>query len=154
MTEETTTETTEEVEEVEAEADGPKQLRAALKREQAKSAALTTQLMETAYAEAKLDPTTGLGKAIAKEYKGDPTTEALLAFAKEEYDYELTATPENSQAPVIAQGQAQLDTMNASSVPVTPETELDALQTATAEGDWETAGRIKADQMKRIFQNR
>jgi len=65
-----------------------KQLTASLDREKK----YKTQLLDRAYEELKLDPTTGLGKAIAKEYEGEPTLDALAAYAKNEYEYEAPAS--------------------------------------------------------------
>ena len=148
MTDEPTTETVEEKPEV----DGPKQLREALKTEKARTAKLTKQLMGSAYAEAGLDPEKGLGKAIAKEYKGDPDSESLLAFAKEEYDYEKTATPDNPQAQTITTEQQKLDSVTSVSTPVVPLQETEALMKASQEGDLRTAGAIKAAQLRRQMQ--
>ena len=69
----------------EATESGPKQLRDALKRSQEENAELREILMQDAWAKVGLDPTQGLGKAIAKEYKGKPTAEALAEYAETEY---------------------------------------------------------------------
>jgi len=153
MTDETTTETTEVAEAVEEtpEVDGPKQLREALKRTNAENAELRAQLMESAYKEAKLDPSTGLGKAIAKEYKGDPTAESLLAFAEDEYDYVPVPTPDNIQAVDIVEGTERVDAMQAISTSTVPLTEADELQKAQAEGDLTKSGAIKAGQLRRLM---
>lgn len=145
MTEETTTETSSDET---AEVDGPKQLREALKRAQADNAKLTTQLMGRAYSEAGLDTSTGLGKAISKEYKGEPTVEALLAFAKEEYSYEPVAVPDNPQAATITAEQRKLDSVTSVSTSVVPLNEQDALRQAEQSGDFKTAGAIKAARLR------
>jgi len=144
----TTSETIETSSDETAEVDGPKQLREALKRAQADNAKLTTQLMGRAYTEAGLDTSSGLGKAIAKEYKGDPTVEALLAFAKEEYSYEPVAAPDNPQAQTIADEQKKLDGVQAVSGSTVPLNESDALKQAEQSGDFKTAGAIKAARLR------
>ncbi len=132
-----------------------KQLEASLEREKG----YRTQLLSTAYADLDLDPKTGLGKAIAKEYDGEASAEALAAFAKAEYDYVYTkpeAAPElNPQAEVIAQAQAALDQagQTAGSVPVAP-TEGDTLAKAEAEGDYATTMAIKSQQVAEALTRR
>lgn len=82
-----------------------------------------TQLLESAFKGVGLDPTTGLGKAIAKEYNGDATVEALREFATTEYGYEPPAdSSENPMATEIAQAQGRIAgaTAEAESVPLQP----------------------------------
>jgi hypothetical protein len=144
MTDETIDTTSDETTEV----DGPKQLREALKRSQADNAKLTTQLMGRAYTEAGLDTTSGLGKAISKEYKGEPTSEALLAFAKEEYGYEPQVVPDNPHAQVIYDEQRKLDGVQAVSGSTVPLNESEVLRQAEQSGDLKTAGSIKAARLR------
>lgn len=153
MTEDTTT--TEGQAEVDSD-DGddpkvPQELRAAYKREKAENKKLKAQLMDKAYEDAGLDTASGLGKAIAKLYDGEPDTESILAYAKEEFGYEQTKQPENPAQPVIQQQQTALDTINTVGTPVDPQTEVEALAKAEAEGDFETAGAIKAQQLARLY---
>jgi hypothetical protein len=107
--------------------------------------------MGSAYEEAGLDPETGLGKAIAKEYKGDPTPAALLAFAKEEYDYEPTAAPDNPQAQTIQTEQQKLDSVTSVSTPVVPLTDQDAYRKASQDKDFVTMGKIKSDKLRSLM---
>jgi hypothetical protein len=130
---------------------GPKQLREALKRANAQIAEQDAQLRGIAFTEAGLDTTSGLGKAIAQVYDGDTNSESILTFAKDEYGWEPTPVPENPQQPAIQQGQQRLDTIQATSVPVVPITEDEALRTAEQEGDFGKAGAIKAQQLGRMF---
>lgn len=143
MTEDTT------ATEVETEdmADGPKQLREALKRQQAENAKLRTQLLDRAYSEAGLDPSTGLGKAIAKEFDGEPTAEALLTFAKEEYDYEPPTSDPAPQATQRREAQQQIEKVEAATVPSQTLTPKEAERQAQADGNLELAGRIKAQRL-------
>ena len=127
---------------------GPAQLRARLKEVQAQNAELRTGQMRSVYAEVDLDPDSGLGKAIAKEFDGDMTVEALTAYAKDEYGYDVPDAPTNPQAATIATEQGRLDTASqgAGSVPIAP-TAQGAIAEAEAAGDWATAMNLKADQM-------
>jgi hypothetical protein len=131
---------------------GPAQLRAALKRERTENAGLRAQQMTTVYAEADLDPTAGLGKAIAKEYDGPMTLEALTAYASEEYGYVVPEAPSNPQAQMITTEQTRLDTaaQGAGSVPVAP-TDAQAIAEAEAAGDFATAMSLKGDEMAGWF---
>lgn len=149
---ETTTEATTETTEVtEApEGSGPKELRDALAREKDKAHGYRVQLMVGAYKEIGLNPETGLGKAIAKEYDGDPTAEAIAEYAKTEYGYEAEVH-ENPQGQAIKEGQKQVDAANQQSQSITPGTEAAALQEAQASKDYATAGAIKANQLERLF---
>ena len=131
---------------------GPAQLRAALKRERTENAGLRADQMTGVYAKVDLDPTTGLGKAIAKEYDGDMTVEALTAYAKTEYDYDAPEAPTNPQAAKIAAEQGRLDaaSQGAGSVPVAP-TQGQAIAEAEAAGDFTTAMNLKGNQMESWF---
>lgn len=131
---------------------GPAQLRAALKRERTENAGLRAQQMTNVYAEADLDPTKGLGKAIAKEYDGPMTLEALTAYAGEEYGYVVPDAPSNPQAQAITTEQTRLDAaaQGAGSVPVAP-TDAQAIVEAEQAGDFATAMNLKGDQMAEWF---
>lgn len=140
--------------EVEAEApveSGPKELRDALKREKAENKKLREIAMKDAWAKVGLDPATGLGKAIAKEYKGDPTAEALGQFAADEYGHNAPEGPENEQQPAIETGTVLQEQVQSESKPVVPNAPEETRRKAEAEGDWETAGRIKADKLRKML---
>lgn len=142
------TETTEETKD-----DGPKQLRDALKREKETTAKLREQVMTGAYGELGLDPTKGLGKAIAREYDGETSLEGLAAYAKSEYEYEAPAAPENTeQAAAVLGGQAQLDAASTGAGSVTPPTQQDQLAKAEADGDYDTAMAIKGQRIAGWFE--
>ena len=144
-------EVTEVVEETSATSDGPKELRDALKRKTEEAAEYRGQLMTGAYDAIGLNPETGLGKAIAKEYEGDPTAEALAEYAEAEYGFKAEETPENPKAPAIEGGQKQIDAVNAQSESITPGSESEALKEAQSKGDYATAGAIKANQLERML---
>jgi uncharacterized membrane protein YkoI len=131
---------------------GPAQLRAALKRERTENAGLRAKEMAGVYKEIHLDPNNGLGKAIAKEFDGDMTAEALAAYAKEEYGYDVPEAPTNPQTETITTEQGRLDaaSQGAGSVPIAP-TQAGAIAEAEAAGDWVTAQNLKAQQMEGWF---
>lgn len=129
----------------------PKELRAAYNRTKAENEKLKAQLLEKAYADAGLDTSGGLGKAIAKLYDGEPTTENILEYAKEEFGYEPSKKPENPVQPVIQQQQQALDVIDQVGIPVDPQTEQEALNKAESEGDFDTAGAIKAARLARMY---
>lgn len=71
----------------------------------------------------------GLGKAIAKEYKGDLTYEALASYAQEEYGhvYEGEVVQPKVTPEQIETAQKRADQVQAVSEPVTPPTDADRL---------------------------
>lgn len=131
---------------------GPAQLRAALKRERTENAGLRAEQMAGIYTKVGLDPNSGLGKAVAKEFDGDMTVEALSAYAKAEYGYDVPEAPTNPQAETITTEQGRLDQASegAGSVPIAP-SQTQAIADAEAAGDWTTAQNLKADQMAGWF---
>ena len=131
---------------------GPAQLRARLKAVQAQNAELRAGQMAQVYAAIDLDPATGLGKAITKEYDGDMTVEALTAYAKTEYGYDAPEVPTNPQAATIAAEQGRLDAAStgAGSVPIAP-TQGQEIAEAEAAGDFTTAMNLKGNQMESWF---
>lgn len=143
--------TTDAPEEVVTEASGPKQLREALKRSQEEASGYRTQLMTSAYQDVGLNPETGLGKAIAKEYDGEPTAEALATYAKAEYGHVSEVAPENEKSAQIIAGQTVLDKVDAVSIHTTPKTEMEELHKAQADGDLTKQGQIKANQLGKMF---
>ena len=102
---------------------------------------------ERAFADAGLDITQGVGKAVYKEYEGDNTKDAILGYASAEYSYEADAGVEHPQAAAIAEGQAALDQIGQSAGSVVPPTQVDVLAKAEAEGDYKTTLSIKGRQL-------
>ena len=139
------------VTETEAEGNGPKELREALKRANEEAAKFRSIVMKDVYAKAGLDPEKGLGKAIAKEYKGEPDVDSLLAYATEEYGYEAPNAPENPAQPQIQQGTQAAEAVQQITQSVVPDAPAEAQRKAEAEGDWDTAGRIKADKLRQLM---
>ena len=126
---------------------GPKQLRDALKREKEKNARLTGIALGNAFTQVGLDPSKGLGKAIAKEYDGDPTAEAVATYAKTEYDWDAPEGVVNAEATERRDQQQALETVEARSVPVSTLTPKEAEREAQKSGDLEALGRIKAQRL-------
>ena len=143
---EATTEATEQTEEVEG--SGPKQLRDALKREKEKNARLTSIALGNAFKQVGLNPEKGLGKAIAKEYEGDPTAEGVAEYAKTEYDWEVPEGTVNAEAAERRDKQATLEAVESKTVPVKSSlTPKEAEREAQEAGDFDLAGRIKAQRL-------
>lgn len=100
-------------------------------------------LLERAFDEAGLDPTKGVGKAVAKEYEGDPTKDAIQAFAREEYGWEPTPEQTNEMAAAVTEAQGRVSGVTATGVS-TPTQEID-LDIASAEkaGNFAESIRLK-----------
>lgn len=157
-------ETAETTEAPEAQAkDEPKGLRATIEKQaaqikerDAEIAEQRTVIMSDHYATIGLNPEAELGKAIAKEYNGVATLEALAAYAKDEYGYEVPVTDgAPPQLQNITQGHDALDQVGqtAGSVPIAP-TEGDTLAEAEAKGDYATTMAIKGQQMADMLNTR
>jgi hypothetical protein len=153
MADEETTEITE-VEEPKAEQSGPKGLRDKLAAVEAERDELRIGAMSSAFNEIGLDPETGLGKAIAKEYKGKPSTEALAAYAKDEYGHSAPADPTHPQAQTIVQESQRLDTAAVGSGSVAAPSQQDELAKAEADGDWDKAMTIKGNVVANMMRGR
>jgi hypothetical protein len=151
MSDTDTVEVDETDEETQPEGNGPPELRKALKRKTEEAAKYKKIVMADVYKTAGLDPSKGLGKAIAKEYDGEPTAEALIAYAGEEYGYEAPDVPDNPVAEEIVVAQAEADAIRSVTQPVVPNTPQEARREAEASRDWDAAGRIKADQLRKIM---
>lgn len=104
------------------------QLRKHTEAVEKENAALRQQVLNTQLKEIGLSTDTGLGKAIAKEYKGDLDLESIAAYAQSEYGHE--ATPEQTPA-AVATGQ-RMEQVQAQSAPVTPTPTTTPAQEAAA----------------------
>ena len=145
---EETTETTEEVEDKETGKGLRAQLEASLKRE----TTLKTTILDAAYDAIGLDTSTGLGKAISKEYEGEASEEALSKYAKDEYDWEAPASEAiHPQAEAIAQGTQQLEQIGQTAGSVVAPTEGDTLSEAEAKGDYGMTMALKGKQVMDMF---
>lgn len=127
----------------------PKALREALKRAQdeAKAAreeanSYRVRALEAAFKEAGLDPSKGVGKAVAKEYSGDADAEAIKSYAAEEYGWEPPVA-ENPIAADVRDAQNRVGAVTSDAVS-TPTTLIDQQITeAERAGDFATAIALK-----------
>ena len=108
-----------------------------------------TDLLEPAYQKLGLNPETGLGKAIAKEYDGAASFEALAEFAQTEYGHvgpevEPDAHP---QATEIHTETDKLEKVAGAATSVVPPTQGTQLQKAEADGDYQATLSIKGQQL-------
>lgn len=149
-TNETPTETPEEATD-HSEGMAPKPLREAYNRTKEENRKLKAEVMLGEYEKAGLDPTTGLGKAIAKEYDGEADVDQLLAFAKEEYGYEQPSSDETPEHQERQGEQQKLEGVEANSTQPVPLTESQALQEASKNRDLVTAGNIKAAKVRALM---
>ena len=111
-------------------ADANAELRAAYDREKERRVAAETELSKRLMSDIGLDPTTGLGKAIAKEYSGDLTVEALGAYARDEYGHKWTGETSDAKVTEITEAQDQADKLTSSAESVTPIDEGTKIQEA------------------------
>ena len=117
---------------------------------------MRTGLLDPAYVKLGLNPETGLGKAIAKEYDGAASYEALAEFAQTEYGH-IAPEVEPDANPLAGQIHAESDKLEkvaGSAMSVTPPTQLDDLQKAEAEGDYATTMAIKGQQIADMMNRR
>ena len=123
-------------------------LRKQLNEAHATIAKQRTDILTPAYEKLNLNPESGLGKAIAKEYEGEASFDALAKYAKDEYGHEFTPVDNaHPQAAEIVQGQAALDQVGQTAGSVVAPTEGDVLAKAEAEGDYVTTMAIKGQQL-------
>ena len=129
-----------------------KGLRKQLNEAHATIAEQRTDLLTPAYTKLGLDPESGLGKAIAKEYQGAASFDALAEFANKEYGHVAPeVSPDHPQAGEIAQQQAQLDQAGQGAGSVAPTDQSSVLAKAEQEGDYATTMAIKGQQVADMF---
>ena len=134
---------------------GPKALRDALARSKAETVTaheenevLKAQIMEGVWDKVGLNPTEGLGLAIAEQYDGAPTVEALGEFAGK---YGHVIPEAETPATEIGSAQANFDTAASSAGSVAVPSSSDALAKAEADGDYSTAMAIKNQRLLESF---
>lgn len=135
---------------------GPKELREALSRKDAENKKYRGFLMENAFTTLGLDPTKGIGKAIAKEFDGDPTVEAVEAYAVDEYGWEKpTPAGGSEEAALIETAQQRVAQATAGSVTAQPPSDVQQqIRDAEAKGDWVTTMTLKTQQLREILESR
>lgn len=103
------------------------------------------RLLESTFEKVGLDPSKGLGKAIAERYEGEPDADALRTFAIEAYQWE---PPTQSPAELVneAQGRVSGAVGEAESAP-TQEVDLQIAQ-AEERGDFASAIQLKLNKFR------
>jgi len=140
------------------EQDANAELRAAYKRLKDENKDLRTDALHTHLGTIGLQTDAGLGKAIAKEYKGAINADDLATYARDEYGYDSGVTPEVPEE--VAAGE-RLDQALATSVPVEPvatplpgEEEVNKINSNDSEAtrqDAITSIAAKAEQFQKAF---
>ena len=100
--------------------------------------------------DAALDPSSGIGKAVAKDiergdYEGEMTAQALQEYAKEEYAWVAEEAPSITEAEaeaaalaaVVTDGAEKLTEVQSAGAPPSTETPADRANAAGVEGDWQ-----------------
>ena len=126
-------------------------LRKQLENSLAEVKELKADKRKRAFDDAGLDTTKGLGKAIHQVYEGEATKEAVVEFAKSEYDWTPPVSDEHPQAQQIQTEQARADQLTDTAGSVAPPSTADQLAKAEAEGDYRTAMAIKSQQVESMF---
>ena len=132
---------------------GPKQLRDALDRLKAENEELQAFRVKTIFDQSGLDPTKGIGKAIAKDiergdYSGEFSADALKDYAQNDYGWEPTPeappTPQPKTPQQVAQeGQERLDKLGDHQTPPPPPEDL-ATKQAQSQGEGDHINSIRA----------
>ncbi|RLB68337.1 MAG: hypothetical protein DRH08_01250 [Deltaproteobacteria bacterium] len=131
-----------------------KGLRAQLEASLSEVKTLKADARDRAFVDAGLDTSKGMGKAIAQVYDGDVSRDAILEFARTEYDYtpdDPNAAQPYPQAEQVALGQAQLDQVGNVSHSLTQSTRPERLAKARRAGDFESEGAIMGAQMQSMM---
>lgn len=134
----------------------PAGLRATIERLQAEVRDKDALIRKQAFQLAGIDPDKGMGKAIAATFDGEPTAEAILAYAKEEFEFEPAAAGSigntNGDPPVtdkVEKAQATVDALGAHSTGGGGEpVDLDGrIAAAEAAGRWDEAIALKSTKL-------
>lgn len=110
------------------------ELRAHADRLQERVKALEAQLAGSTIRDLGLDPSKGMGKAILRTFDGDASDrEALLAFAKDEYDVEVPNAETAQEEPISQEIEtAQKQVAQVTGDPVEPTGPADELAASAA----------------------
>jgi len=128
-----------------------KGLRAQLEASQSRVKALEAKEKVRAFEGAGLDTEKGLGKAIFKEYTGELDKDAVLEYAKSEYDWQVSTESEHPEAQQIVGGQERLDAVTQTAGSIAPPSEAGILAEAEATGDYQKTLSMKAEEMGAWF---
>ena len=130
---------------------GPKALREARDRAVAEAkearqreSETKAQLMVMSIRAAGLDPTKGIGKAVARTYEGEPDADKIIDFAQAEYDWEPARGTGSPLAEVTAAAASRMEagTMGAPPGARNFDEELAAAQQA---GKWDEVTRLEME---------
>ena len=128
-----------------------KGLRAQLEATQAELKSVKAKEKVRAFDDAGFDTEQGLGKAIFKEYDGELDKDAVLEYAKTEYNWSATAESEHPEAPQILGGTERLEAVTQTAGSITPPSEAGMLAEAEASGDYQKTLAMKAEEMGAWF---
>lgn len=120
--------------------DANAELRAYADRLKEENKMLRAGAISGALKEIGLSADEGLGLAIAETFDGDITAENVANYAQEKYKH----TAEDAPVPVAVTEGEKLETLDASSTPVTPPPERDAAREATDKMHDPETGRDEA----------
>jgi len=140
----------------------PGDLREQLKDRDTKISERDATIRSQAFQLAGVDPTKGIGKAIAASYEGDLTAQAIKDYAKSEFEVELKTVAPTTDAPVITEDgddpdaatvaakQAEADKIAAQGAPITDETPDQRIARHETDGNWDAAIDEKLDKLNPV----
>lgn len=131
-----------------AEGTEPAWYREQIEKSKATNAELNAKLERVAYQSVGLDPTSGVGKAIALTFEGSPDPEnldPLVEHAKKEFDVELSigtsnaSAPPPSENPETSAAEARIASLDSASIPTEPNVLQEEADAKLNSGDTEGA---------------
>jgi len=127
----------------------PKWYRETLARKDAEIAVLTDTMTNQLFSSVGIDTSRGLGKTMRENYNGDMSRDALLAYAKDSYEWEppkaaavVDPAAAAANAAIVA-GLGRIATAGQPAGSITPNEIGDQITAAEAKGDWTEAIRLK-----------
>lgn len=104
-------------------------------------------LMEETFDKVGLDPSKGLGKAIAEKYEGDPNADDLRNFAVEEYSWEPPADKDSMETTITDAQTRVTEAVNAATAQ--PQTAIDLeIQQAEESGNFAASIALKVQKFR------
>lgn len=114
---------------------------------------LAGRVRESAFKEAGIDVTEGMGKAIARLYEGDSDPQAILEFAETEFGWNPSAGDQASGGPStgtpspgvqrVRESQERMDRVGTSSSPADSDTLDRQIEEAQKRGDVDASMSLK-----------
>lgn len=133
---ETTTQATE------ADEKDPAWYREEIKRRDAKISTLTKQAFKSAYKEAGIDTSKGLGAKIAEHFDGDPDVEQIREFAKG-YEYPLPESAAEAKVESVHTTTESIEETVTESIPVEAGDLTQRIAQAQADEQWDVAAELE-----------